>query len=78
MNDAILISPHVINTIKSLPAEERVAIASALTGELILGSNPANSLSPMQEMIYSIIRFYIKQDTLKYKQSQEALELSEL
>lgn len=78
MNDAILISPHVINTIKSLPAEERIAIASALTGELILGSNPANSLTPMQEMIYSIIRFYIKQDTLRYKQSQETMALSEL
>ncbi len=78
MNDAILISPHVINTIKSLPAEERIAIASALTGELILGSNPSNSLTPMQEMIYSIIRFYVRQDTLKYRQSQENRALSEI
>lgn len=78
MNEAILITPHVIDTIKALPVEERIAIASALTGELILGRDPSKTLSPIQEMIYSIIRFYVKQDTLKYRQSKEALELSDL
>ena len=69
---SILITHHVINTINSLPIDERVAIASALTGELILGKNPSKELSPLQEMIYSIIRYYVKQDTMKYTQSQKS------
>lgn len=69
---SILITPHVINTINSLPIDERVAIASALTGELILGKNPSKELSPLQEMIYSIIRYYVKQDTMKYAKSQKS------
>ena len=64
--NSILITPHVINTINSLPDEERTAIANTLAAELILGEKPEDSLSPMQEMIYSIIRFYVKQDTIKY------------
>lgn len=78
MNEAIIITPHVINTIKSLPTEERIAIASALTGELILGGDPSKELSPLQEMIYSIIRFYVRQDTLKYRQARGNSELSDL
>ncbi len=78
MNEAILITPHVIDTIKSLPSEERIAIATALTGELILGRDPSKSLSPLQEMIYSIIRFYVKQDTMKYNKSHGITELADL
>ncbi len=78
MNEAILITPHVIDTIKSLPSEERIAIATALTGELILGRDPSKNLSPLQEMIYSIIRFYVKQDTMKYNKSQGITELADL
>lgn len=73
---SILITPHVINTINALPLNERIAITSALAGELILGQDPRNDLSPLQEMIYSIIRFYVKQDTVKYNQSQKAASLA--
>ena len=73
--NSILITPHVINTINSLPDEERTAIANTLAAELILGEKPEDSLSPMQEMIYSIIRFYVKQDTIKYTKALRQVEL---
>lgn len=73
--NSILITPHVINTINSLPDEERTAIANTLAAELILGEKPVDSLSPMQEMIYSIIRFYVKQDTIKYTMALRQVEL---
>lgn len=73
--NSILITPHVINTINSLPDEERTAIANTLAAELILGEKPEASLSPMQEMIYSIIRFYVKQDTIKYTMVLRQVEL---
>ena len=73
--NSILITPHVINTINSLPDEERTAIANTLAAELILGEKTEDSLSPMQEMIYSIIRFYVKQDTIKYTMALRQVEL---
>lgn len=73
--NSILITPHVINTINSLPDEERTAIANTLAAELILGEKPEDSLSPMQEMIYSIICFYVKQDTIKYTMALRQVEL---
>ena len=73
--NSILITTHVINTINSLPDEERTAIANTLAAELILGEKPEDSLSPMQEMIYSIIRFYVKQDTIKYTMALRQVEL---
>ena len=73
--NSILITPHVINTINSLPDEERTAIANTLAAELISGEKPEDSLSPMQEMIYSIIRFYVKQDTIKYTMALRQVEL---
>lgn len=65
MNHSILITPHVINTLKSLPVEERSAIANALAADMILGGD-VTELSPYQQMLYSIIRFYVERDTQKY------------
>lgn len=62
---AFVISSHVINTINSLPEEERLAITTALAAEMILGINPCGQLSPMQEVLYTMIRQYIRKDTLK-------------
>lgn len=69
MNQSILITPHVLNTINSLPAEERVAIASAVAGEMILGQRLDDSdLTPLQSMIYQMIRDYIRRDSYKLAQ----------
>lgn len=59
----MVITPHVVNTINSLPADERGAISSALASEFILGIDPADSLTPFQVMVYAMIRSYVARDT---------------
>lgn len=67
MNGSILISSHVIDTINSLPLEERVAVSSALVGEMILGKAPCDdSLSPIETLLYTVIRQYVRQDSARY------------
>ena len=68
--ESILITPQVINTIKSLPETQREAIATALAGEPILGEEYERKLTPFQEMLFAIISFQVKQDTRKYHKSQ--------
>ena len=67
MQQSIVISSHVINTIKSLPIEERRSVVNAIAEELFMDdSNSSQSLSPTEEMICTIIRFYVKQDSTKF------------
>lgn len=63
MGTAIVITPNVINTINALPVEERLAITAALASELILGKESASSLTPVQAMIFSMIKNYVTRDT---------------
>lgn len=65
MGNTIVISKHVINTINALPEEERLAVTAALAGELILGADSTAALTPVQEMIYGMIRQYVRRDTEK-------------
>lgn len=65
MNDSLVISQHVVNTIQSLPQEERVVISNALVSEFILGENPESVLTPFQAMLYSVVRYYVKKDNAK-------------
>ena len=71
----IVITQHVINTINSLPEEERIAVAGAIISEMILGVNPERELSSLQTMLYSVIRFYVQQDSEKFKRSQESIAI---
>jgi len=66
MNQSIVISQHVINTINALPQEERVAIVGALAGEMILGAKLDDELTPLQTMLYQMIRDYIRRDSHRY------------
>lgn len=70
MNKAIVISPHVINTLRALPSEERINIATAIAGEILLG-NETSHLEPIESMIFSIIRFYIEQDSYRYQHEMQ-------
>ncbi len=69
MNSNIVLSRYVINTINSLPEEERLSIASALAGEMILGAKLTNELNPQEEMIYTIIRNFIMRDSHEYNKA---------
>lgn len=66
MGTTFIITPHVINTINSLPVEERIAITAALAGEMILGTDSTSSLTPVQEIIFSMIRQYVRRDTERF------------
>lgn len=70
INKPILITPHVINTINSLPEEERIAVASAFISDMIMGIDPEKSLSSLQTMLYSVIKFYVQQDTTRFINDQ--------
>lgn len=65
MNQSFVLTPHVLNTINALPTEERVAIASAIAGEIILGASIEGTLTAQQSMLYAIIRDYIRRDTAR-------------
>ena len=66
METTFIITPHVINTINSLPIDERIAITAALAGEIILGTDPTPTLSPVQEIIFSMIKQYVRRDTERF------------
>lgn len=63
MKQSLVITPRVINTIKSLPEAERVSIVSAIAGELILGHDASSSLTPMESIVYAMIRSSIEHDS---------------
>ncbi len=65
MNQSIIITPQVINTINSLPAPEREIISNALASEMFLGTADL-SLTPTQQLVYNIIRFNIERDTIRF------------
>ncbi|MCM1484205.1 MAG: hypothetical protein NC043_07700 [Muribaculaceae bacterium] len=62
MSTTIVFSERVLSTINALPTSERSAISSALTAEFILGRNPDDCLSPLQAILYTMIRSYVKRD----------------
>lgn len=63
MSQSIVISNHVLETIKSLPTDAREVITNALATDLFLGRNPDDTLSPFHAMIYSVIRYYVRRDS---------------
>lgn len=69
MNRSIVFTPAVLNTLRSLPYEQRLEVASALTGELLLGAGESTDMEPEPTMIYSILRFYVKQASDRYNRT---------
>lgn len=63
MSTGFVITPNVLNTINSLPEQERLSIVCTLAGEMLLGVKREEGLSPMEKVIYAIIRQYIQRDT---------------
>lgn len=64
---SFLVSDSVIAKIKALPADIRSKLTSALAGELILGEDPREHLSPVDMMVYTFIKFDITRDTQRMK-----------
>ena len=72
METAFVITPHVVNTLNSLPEQERVAVTSALAVELLLGTRCQGELSPMQEVIYTRLSHYVRRDTERFNARMSA------
>ena len=66
INRSIVITPQVLNTLRSLPYEERLSVASALASEMLLGTGEINDLAPEESMVYAILRSYVKQASDRY------------
>ena len=66
MNQSIVFTPQVINTLRSLPLDERLDIASALAGEMLLGAGESTELSPTENLIYQILRGYVQRASKAY------------
>lgn len=64
--NAIVITPNVINTLRALPYEERLAVASALAGEMLLGAGVATDLAPEEDLVYTILRNYVHRASERY------------
>ena len=66
MNQSIVFTPQVINTLRSLPLDERLDIASALAGEMLLGAGESTELGPTENRIYQILRGYVQRASKAY------------
>lgn len=69
MNKTIVITSHVLNTLRSLPYEERMNVASALAGEMLLGTGPCDDLEPQENIIYQILRSQVNRASARYSQT---------
>lgn len=69
MNNTIVITPNVINTLRSLPYDRRLSVASALAGEMLLGAGLADDMDAEDAMVYSILRFYVRQASERYNKA---------
>lgn len=65
LETSIIITPHVVNTVKALPESDRKAIVEALAADILLGVNPDDVLSPFQSILYSMIKFYVERDSVR-------------
>lgn len=63
MANNFFLSSRVIKTVRSLPFEDRYPISNALKTEFVLGADPYVNLTPVQGMLYAMIRFYVIQDS---------------
>ncbi|MDE6278220.1 MAG: hypothetical protein K2M06_08965 [Muribaculaceae bacterium] len=70
MNGTLVLTARVLRTIRTLPTEERMAIATAIANEIILGGAPTDeaAMSPVASMLYPLIRFDIEHDSLRFAQ----------
>lgn len=58
-----IISNRVVDTINRLPDKDRLPISRALSANLLHGIPPESTLTPLQCIVYTMIRHYVKQDT---------------
>lgn len=78
MNQSVYFSTRVLDTINSLPMDDRSTMAAALTSEFILGIDVADSLNGIQKMVYSILCHYVRQDMRRIASMQPVRDLRDI
>lgn len=66
MNNSIVLSQDVINTIKSLPREQQFSIVSAIAGEMIFGAVVRDELDEEEKRLYAVIKSNVCRDSMMY------------
>ncbi|MDE5555619.1 MAG: hypothetical protein K2J10_10620 [Muribaculaceae bacterium] len=66
MNNSIVLSQNVLNTIKSLPREQQFSIVSAIAGEMIFGAKVKDELNDEEKRLYAIIKSDVCRDSMSY------------
>lgn len=66
MNQSIVLSRNVLNTIKSLPLEQQFSIVSAIAGEMIFGATLKDELNDEEKRLYAIIKSDVCRDSSLY------------
>lgn len=66
MNNSIVLSQNVLNTIKSLPMEQQFSIVSAIAGEMIFGATVKDELNDEEKRLYAIIKTNVCRDSMSY------------
>ena len=69
MNTPIVLSKNVLNTIKSLPRRQQLAIVSAIAGEMIFGAVVGNELNEEEKRLYYVIKNDVCRDSKVYNNS---------
>lgn len=69
MANSVLFSNKVIETLMSLPEDERLSVTHALVGRMLLGNENVDALSPMEKIIYSMLSINIRRDSARYEKS---------
>ena len=69
MNQSIVLTSTVINTIKSLDCNQQLSIVAAIAGELILGAVVSNELSQEEKKLYDVIMSDVYRDSHSYDQA---------
>lgn len=69
MASPVLFSSRVIADIQALPEQDRIAVASAIAAKTLLGIDPKDSLSPLGNIVYTMIQNTITRDTARYQRS---------
>lgn len=76
MASPVYFSSRVIDTINSLPLTDRLPVSNALTMEFVLGQDPSDTLSPIQTMVYAMIKYYVKHDASKRMRHEQDCEFA--
>lgn len=69
MTTPVVFSARVISDLRALPENDRISVVSAIAVNMLLGVDASDSLTPMENIIYSLIQNTIERDTARYQRT---------